>query len=119
VRLVGDIDVSNADAHGDLLCRVLDLGVGDTLIVNCHQLEFLELRGMAMMVRVHRRSVERGTWVHWAGLSPSHVRLLTLAGLDRLLSIDCTPPADQDNAPRSSDSQKRKKPSWSSPIWWK
>jgi anti-anti-sigma factor len=110
VSLVGEIDVANACVHGDLLCQVLDLGAGDTLFVDCHQLAFLDLRGMAMMQRVHRRGVECGTSVRWVGVSPAHRRLLALAGLEHRLFIDDAPTvgvvhAPQDNAARSSDSQ--------------
>ena len=102
VSLVGEIDVANACVHGDLLCRVLDLGVGDTLLVDCQELAFLDLRGMAMMQRVHRHGIDRGTSVHWVGVSPAHRRLLALAGLERRLLVDDAPPDDAppDDAPR-------------------
>jgi anti-anti-sigma factor len=125
VSLVGEIDLTNADAHGELLDRVLDLGAGDTLLVDCRDLAFLELRGMAMMQRVHRHGIERGTDVHWVGLSEAHRRLLALAGLDGKLSLRDDAPVSgpagdaQVNDACSSESQNRKKPSWSSPIWWK
>jgi anti-anti-sigma factor len=123
VSLVGEIDLTNADAHGELLDRVLDLGAGDTLLVDCRDLAFLELRGMAMMQRVHRHGIERGTDVHWVGLSTAHRRLLELAGLDEKLSLRDVPGDPerdvQDKVECSSASQYRKKPSWSSPIWWK
>lgn len=121
VSLVGEIDLTNADAHGDLLCRVLDLGAGETLYVDCRHVAFLELRGMAMMLRVHRYGIALGTAVRWVGLSPAHRRLLALARLDRRLHVCDAPVPDDDhvNAARSSESQKEKKPSWSPPIWWK
>jgi hypothetical protein len=127
VSLVGEIDVSSADAHGDLLCRMLDLEPGLTLLVECSELQFVELRAMAMMQRVHRHAVDRGSRVHWVGLAPRHQELLELAGLTSQLLIETSPPAlrddepggAQDTASRSSDCQKRKNPSWSSPIWWK
>jgi anti-anti-sigma factor len=122
VSLVGEIDLTNARAHGDLLCRVLDLGAGATLLVDCGQIAFLELSGMAMMQRVHRHGIMHGTTVRWVGFSPAHRRLLELAGLDRRLHLDeraAPRQDDQASAARSSASQKRKKPSWSSPIWWK
>jgi anti-anti-sigma factor len=116
VSLVGEIDLTNADAHGELLDRVLDLGAGDTLLVDCRDLAFLELRGMAMMQRVHRHGIERGTEVHWVGLSAAHRRLLELAGLDGRLSLRDVPIGDpardvQVNDACSSASQNRKKPS--------
>ncbi|HEY3671945.1 MAG TPA: STAS domain-containing protein [Acidimicrobiia bacterium] len=121
VSLVGEIDLTNADAHGELLDRVLDLGAGDTLLVDCRDLAFLELRGMAMMQRVHRHGIARGTDVHWVGLSAAHRRLLELAGLDGKLSLRDVPIGDaardvQVNDACSSASQNRTKPSWSSPI---
>jgi anti-anti-sigma factor len=127
VSLVGEIDLTNADAHGDLLCRVLDLGAGDVLYVDCREVAFLELRGMAMMLRVHRHGIARGTMVRWVGISSAHRALLEIAGLDRRLHLPDVDAAtrpeeerdDQVSESRSSDSQKRKKPSWSSPIWWK
>jgi anti-anti-sigma factor len=87
VYLIGDVDLVNAAAHGDLLCRLLDLGHGPELVVDCHQLEFIDSQAMAMMHRVHRRGVERGTRVRWTGLSPRLVRLLELTGLAGHLDV--------------------------------
>jgi hypothetical protein len=57
------------------------------------------------------------------GLAPAHRQLLALAGLDHSLVVEDAPldsgADDQVSAPRSSDSQKSKRPSWSWPIWWK
>lgn len=87
MQLIGEIDVANADAHGGLLCAMLDLGCGAQLLVDCRELAFLELRGMAMMQRVHRYGVERGVEVSWTGLSEQQLHVLALAGLDRQLVI--------------------------------
>jgi anti-anti-sigma regulatory factor len=134
VSLVGEIDVANADVHGDLLCRMLDLQPGLTLLVECSELDFLELRAMAMMQRVHRHAVDRGGRVHWVGIASPHRQLLELAGLTSQLVLEEAVPdlrnddaragADQarDCRPKAGcrrDSQKRKNPTWSSPIWWK
>lgn len=128
VGLVGEIDVANADAHGDLLCRMVDLEPGITLLVECSELRFLELRAMAMMQRVHRHAADRGARVHWIGLAPAQRELLELAGLAGQLVIeeavldlreDRTRRAGQASARCRSSSQKRKNPSWSPPIWWK
>jgi anti-anti-sigma factor len=92
VTLIGDIDVANAAMHGDLLCTLVDLAEVSTLLVDCSELAFLELRGMAMMVRVDRHGASRGTQVWWSGLTRQHRRLLELAGLDRQLRL-CPPDA--------------------------
>jgi anti-anti-sigma factor len=99
VSLIGEIDVANAATHGDLLCTMLDLAEASTLLVDCSGLEFLELRGMAMMARVDRHGRARGTDVWWAGLSDRHRRLLELAGLDRQLLL-CPPRDGRDSAQR-------------------
>jgi anti-anti-sigma factor len=103
VSLIGEIDVANAATHGDLLCTMLDLAESTMLLVDCSGLEFLELRGMAMMVRVDRHGSARGTEVWWTGLSDRHRRLLELAGLDRQLRL-CPPdaggPSVSGHAPR-------------------
>ena len=97
VSLIGDIDVANSVTHGDLLCTLLDLAESSTLLVDCSELEFLELRGMAMMVRVDRHGSARGTEVWWTGLSARHRQLLELAGLDEQLRL--CPPGDDDATP--------------------
>jgi anti-anti-sigma regulatory factor len=79
--LVGDIDLANAAAHGDELCAVLDVLDGTVLHVDCSQLDLLEPRGMAMMVRVHRHGVERGIDVVWDGLASRHRDAAALTGL--------------------------------------
>ena len=124
VSLVGEIDLTNAEAHGDLLSRVLDLGAGEILYVDCREVVFLELRGMAMMLRVHRHGIARGTAVRWIGLRPAHRALLELAGLDRRLHL-CDMPATKDDTVveqvhtrRRAESSERRKLSLPSPIWW-
>jgi len=98
VTLIGDIDVANAAMHGDLLCTLVDLAEVSTLLVDCSELAFLELRGMAMMVRVDRHGAARGTEVWWSGLSAQHRQLLELAGLDRQLKL-CPPEGPTDTRP--------------------
>jgi anti-anti-sigma factor len=92
VTLIGDIDVVNAATHGDLLCTLVDLTEVTTLLVDCSELAFLELPGMAMMARVDRHGAARGTEVWWTGLRVQHRQLLELAGLDRQLKL-CPPDA--------------------------
>ena len=98
VTLIGDIDVTNAATHGDLLCTLVDLAEVSTLLVDCSELAFLELPGMAMMVRVDRHGATRGTEVWWTGVRVQHRRLLELAGLDRQLKL-CPPDAHPDALP--------------------
>jgi anti-anti-sigma factor len=97
VSLIGDIDVANARMHGDLLCRMVDLGRDPALVVDCRRLDFIDSQGMAMMHRVHRHGVTRGMQVCWTGMSPRLCRLLQLTGLDG--HLDVVPADDRDVTP--------------------
>jgi anti-anti-sigma factor len=98
VSLIGDIDIGNAATHGDLLCRLVDLGHPPTLVVDCRRLDFIDSLGMAMMHRVHRHGVTRGTQVRWTGMSPRLCRLLQLTGLAGHLDVE--PAETNDLVPR-------------------
>ena len=87
VALIGDIDLANAPMHGDLLCQMLDLGREPVLVVDCSKLEFLDSKGLAMMLRVHRHGAIRNIPVRWVGMSDRHRRLLQLSGLDGHLDV--------------------------------
>jgi anti-anti-sigma factor len=87
VALIGDVDLANARMHGDLLCRLLDLGHEPELVVDCSELEFLDSQGLAMMYRVHRHGVAHGTPVRWVEMSDRHRRLLQLTGLEGHLDV--------------------------------
>jgi anti-anti-sigma factor len=85
--LVGDIDLANADARGDMLCALLDLCDTGIVLVQCEQLSLLGSDGITMMRRVHRHATARGADVVWTGLSERHRRVLRLAGMDRELEV--------------------------------
>lgn len=121
VSLVGEIDLTNADAHGELLCRVLDSvpatpcwwTAGRSSSSSCGHGD--DAAGAPARHARHRRLLGRA--------DRAHRQLLKLAVFDRRLHLcDGRRPTSnryQDNAGWSSDSHKRRKPSWSSPIWWK
>jgi anti-anti-sigma factor len=86
-RVVGDIDLANAETHGDDLCALLDECESPVFVVDCSDLDLLESQGMAMMLRVHRHAAERGIEVVWDRLAPRHRRILEIAGLDHFVVL--------------------------------
>jgi anti-anti-sigma factor len=86
-RVEGDIDIANAEAHGDDLCALLDQCETPVFVVDCSDLELLESQGMAMMLRVHRHAAEHGIEVVWDGFAPRHRRILEIAGLDHFVVL--------------------------------
>jgi anti-anti-sigma factor len=87
-RMVGDIDLANAQTQGDDLCALLDRYEAPVFVVDCTDLDLLESQGMAMMHRVHRHGTDRGVEVVWVGLATRHRRILEIAGLDGVVVLD-------------------------------
>jgi stage II sporulation protein AA (anti-sigma F factor antagonist) len=83
VRLVGEIDISNAEALGVELDHVID-GAGDRLVVDLGALEFMDSSGIALLLRTAARvtSLELR--------NPSEVvrRIIEYTGVADVLQID-------------------------------
>jgi len=83
VKLIGEIDISNAHQIGRTLEHVVGTGT-DTLVIDLSALEFMDSAGIAMLLRVV-------TGVAFVTIrNPSTVvrRILECTGLDDILPIE-------------------------------
>jgi anti-anti-sigma factor len=83
VRLVGEIDISNADALGEKLDRVVGDG-HERLVADLSGLEFMDSSGIAMLLRAAKR-VESITVRNPA---PVVRRIIECTGLADILPIE-------------------------------
>lgn len=86
VYLEGEIDVSRSGAIGDHLCSLVAEHLH--VVVMCTSVTFIESRGLAMMARVQRFTLESGRRLVWRGLPLPALRTIHLCGLDEYLDIE-------------------------------
>jgi stage II sporulation protein AA (anti-sigma F factor antagonist) len=83
VRLVGEIDISNADAVNEKLDRMIGAG-NERLVVDLSALEFMDSSGIAMLLRAAKR-VES---ISVRNPTPAVRRIIECTGLADILRIE-------------------------------
>ena len=82
VRLIGEIDLSNADALGDTLAAIT--GEGHHLVIDLSALEFMDSSGLAMLLR----AAGRASSVEVRNPSAVVRRIIECTGLADVLHIE-------------------------------
>ena len=80
-----EIDLANADAIGDVLCDDAIHRADGGMVVDLSRVTFIECRGIAMMVRVHKQAESLGKSVTWQGPQPNPLRVFQIVGVDKPL----------------------------------
>jgi anti-anti-sigma factor len=88
VYLVGDVDMSNLADHERSVSDFILACEGQTVVVNCSRLSFIDAQGLAMMCRLHAIGQTVGLHVVWRGLNAFQYRLLSVTGLAHRLQLD-------------------------------
>jgi anti-anti-sigma factor len=86
VALQGEIDMSNAP---ELQAALLELN-GD-VVIDCSELKFIDSTGLNVLARVHKRLAERGDHLTIEAVPSSSLRVIQIAGLDRVLDLGGSP----------------------------
>ena len=82
VKLIGEIDLSNAEALGDTLATMA--GEGDHLVIDLSALEFMDSSGIAMLLR----AAVRASSVEVRNPSAIVRRIIECTGLGDVLRIE-------------------------------
>jgi anti-sigma B factor antagonist len=86
VALPAEIDVSNADAIREDLLSVVNRGAV-LLIADMSQTTFCDSAGVSALVRTFRRAAESASEMRLVVSTPAVQRVLSIAGVDRLIDI--------------------------------
>jgi anti-anti-sigma factor len=86
IALPTEIDMTNADRVGQQLRSAIAPGVR-TVIADMAPTSFCDSSGINMLVRAHQQAAANGTELRLVAASPAVLRILTLTGLDQLLTI--------------------------------
>ncbi len=86
VRLPAEIDLVIADDLREALLSILNQGALG-LVADMSATTFCDSAGMTALVRAARRAAAHGATMRLAAPAPSVLRVLTLAGIDRLIGI--------------------------------
>ena len=87
VRLAGRLDCRSAGEVRETLHAVLDAGSG-RLVVDLSGLELLDATGLGVLVGAHRRARLAGGDLVLRGAPARIARLLRLARLDRVITLE-------------------------------
>jgi anti-anti-sigma factor len=87
IRVGGEVDAAEASALVVAVNRALCDGA-TSLVVDCAEIEFIDSMGLNALVEGLRRATTRGSSFTIASPSPHVFRMLGLAGLRDVLSLD-------------------------------
>jgi anti-anti-sigma factor len=91
VRVVGEVDISNADMLEDAIQEWLRTNPGE-LTLECDGLRFIDSTGLSLTVRLHNELARRGHRLVLTGLAPAVRRPFEVTNLIDLLEVrDATP----------------------------
>lgn len=86
-RLMGEIDHHAAKTIMEELAEQIDAALPDHLIVDLSQITFMDSSGIAVLLNVWRRMQQIEGAVEISNIPPQAKKVLTAAGLDRLLKF--------------------------------
>ena len=86
VTMPGEIDINNAGRIRDELLWLVNEGAA-TLIVDMSATTFCDSSGVSALVRAFKRAKAGGTEMRLVVDSPAVLRILTITGADRLITI--------------------------------
>jgi anti-sigma B factor antagonist len=87
IRVGGEVDAAEASALVVAVNRALCDGA-KSLVVDCAKIEFIDSMGLNALVEGRRRATTKGSSFTIASPSPHVFRMLGLAGLRDVLSLD-------------------------------
>ena len=93
VRVQGEVDAATAPRMGETVNRLL---AGSALVLDLHHVDFMDLHGLAVMIRATRRARSDGGSFRIARPAPCVRRLVQLVHAENELRIipDGTDPLD-------------------------
>ena len=86
VSVAGDLDIAAAPEFESTLVATIDDGARH-IVVDLTGAEVVDSTGLTSLLRLHRRLKERGGTFHVVCVNPRIVKLFTITGLVRVLSI--------------------------------
>jgi anti-sigma B factor antagonist len=86
LHLRGDLDVESAPTLLDAALPVLD--TGDELVLELSALTFLDSSGLAALVRLHKRLVDKGAALVLRAVPANARRILEITSLDNVFVVE-------------------------------
>jgi anti-sigma B factor antagonist len=96
IRLAGEIDLATVPQ----LRQVLDAHArsGQTMLIDLHEIEFIDSMGLAALVRARHRAIARGARLELVAPPERVYKVFTLTRLDQLFHWVPQPPRTQSTA---------------------
>lgn len=88
VALPARVDVTTSGDVRYALHVAMDAATGDEVVVDCTQLEVVDVAGLGVLVGAHRRARTTRRRLVFADPSPRVLRLLAVTRLHRVLHVD-------------------------------
>jgi anti-sigma B factor antagonist len=89
VAVAGEVDVDTAPRMRDALLEAI--ADGEPVVVDLSSVTFMDSTGLSALVVAHRAAEVSGIPLRLRGVPRQLMKLLTLTGLDGLLSVETVP----------------------------
>ena len=89
--LKGELDHHTAAEMRTEIDNALELNMPELLVLDFSGISFMDSSGIGLVMGRYRNLVRRGAKLHISGASPQIYKVMKLAGLERLATLDlCT-----------------------------
>ena len=89
--LKGELDHHTAAEMRAEIDNAIELNMPDLLVLDFSGISFMDSSGIGLVMGRYRNLVRRGAKLHISGASPQIYKVMKLAGLERLATLDlCT-----------------------------
>ncbi|HVM10607.1 MAG TPA: STAS domain-containing protein [Acidimicrobiales bacterium] len=102
VRPDGELDIATAPALRDFVEELWSDGVDDVFLDLSH-LEFIDSRGLGVLVELHRQAAVAHRRLEMGGASPSLSRLFEISGVVHILHLVPVPAYEAPSSPSAAN----------------
>lgn len=89
--LSGELDHHSAAAMREIIDSAAELNMPSLLVLDFSRISFMDSSGIGLVMGRYRNLAKRGAKLHISGTSPQIYKVMRLAGLERLATLEeCT-----------------------------
>lgn len=86
--LKGELDHHSAAEMRSIIDNAVDLNMPSLLVIDFGEISFMDSSGIGLVMGRYRNLMKRGAKLHISGASPQIYKVMKLAGLERLATLE-------------------------------